>query len=52
MFSKNQQIQAVRPWVLGQRFGVFLCIVFMGVGQRLSILIAHFREIKNGFSEC
>lgn len=27
------------------------CIIFMGVGQSLSILIAHLREIKNDLSE-
>lgn len=36
----------------GSKIWSILCIVFMGVGQRLSILIVLFREITNDFSEC
>lgn len=36
----------------GSKIWSILYIVFMGVGQRLSILIVSFREITNDFSEC
>lgn len=51
MFSKTNKYKQwnLASWVKDLSF--FVC-VFVGVGQRLSILIVHLRKIKNTFSGC
>lgn len=51
MFSVNKQIQALTPVSWVKDLGCFVHH-FYGRRSRLSVPIAHLKEIENNFSEC
>lgn len=52
MFSKKQTNTSSEILGPGSKIWGILYIIFMGVSQRLSMLIVHFRKSKNDFFEC